>query len=383
MGKTLRVGVVGTSWWADGMYLPSLKSSPRTVTAAICGRNRARADEIAAKYDIPAVYTDAEVMFKQAGLDAVVIATPDDTHHALTLAALDAGLHVLCEKPLALNAADAADMLARAEAAGVNHMVLFTNRWLPHARYFRDLIRAGIVGRVFHAEFRFLTGFVRHPNYVWRLDATRANGILADLGAHMIDLARWWVGEIIDVDGRLGTYLPRLTPDGASSPANDYALLTVGFVGGAQGVIETSAVAHSADFRMRQRFGVYGEAGTLEMELLTRGLDGDRAVIRAARSDEKILRELTIPDEYWAGTPDRGRYAVFSHQSAGARQFVDDILDGRKSSPSFWDGLKAQRVIDAALASHASGRRVQISDPSAGPWAGPHDSAGPYQRKTK
>ncbi len=361
MPKTLRVGVVGTSGWADGMYLPSLKSSPRATLAAICGRNRARADEMAAKYDIPAVFGDAAAMFRQASLDAVVIATPDDTHHALTLASLEAGLHVLCEKPMALNAGDAADMLARAEAAGLNHMVLFTNRWLPHFRFFRDLILERRVGRVFHAEFRYITGYVRHSNYVWRLDANRANGILADLGSHMIDLARWYVGEIIDVDGRLGVYLPRPAPDGVFAPANDYALVTVGFAGGAQGVIETSAVAHSADFRMRQRFGLYGDAGTLEMDVLTRG-DGEAQItIRGARAGEPALREFAIPDAYWAGSPVRGRYSVFTTQSAGARRFVDDILDGRKSTPSFYDGLRAQQVIDAALRSHAEGRRIVVA----------------------
>src|SRR5919201_368833 len=101
MSQPLRVGVVGTSWWADWMHLPSLKGHPHAQIAAICGRDRARADEMARKYDIPRVFTDYRAMTEQGDLQALTVGVPDDLHYAITMDALAAGLHVLCEKPLA------------------------------------------------------------------------------------------------------------------------------------------------------------------------------------------------------------------------------------------------------------------------------------------
>ena len=99
MPGEVRVGVIGTSWWADDMHLPSIKSHPQARLAAICGRNRERAEEMAAKYDIPLVYTDYREMIAKGGLDAAVISTPDDLHYPITMAALDAGLPP-CTQPM-------------------------------------------------------------------------------------------------------------------------------------------------------------------------------------------------------------------------------------------------------------------------------------------
>lgn len=118
MTKQLNIGVVGTSWWAEIAFLPILQNYERANLVAICGRNHQRADEMASKYAVPRVYTDYRQMIQQAGLDALVVSTPDDTHYEIVMAALEAGLHVLCEKPVALNADHALEMLNKAEAVG-------------------------------------------------------------------------------------------------------------------------------------------------------------------------------------------------------------------------------------------------------------------------
>ena len=130
--EKVRIGVIGTSWWADLVHLPSIASHDRADLVAICGRNQERAREMAAKYGIGATYADYRQMIAKEGLDAVVIVTPDDMHHPMAMAALDEGLHVMCEKPLGLNVAQTAEMLAKAEEAGVTHMVYYTSRWFPH-----------------------------------------------------------------------------------------------------------------------------------------------------------------------------------------------------------------------------------------------------------
>lgn len=176
----VRVGVVGTSWWTGFMHLPTLSSHPQAQLTAVCGRNRDRAAEIAEKHHIPLVFTDYREMMRQGGLDAMIISAPDDLHHPMTMAALEAGLHVLCEKPLAMNASQAREMFEAARAKGVKHMVLFTYRWLPHIRYAYDLIQEGFVGRPYQAHFHFVGGYARSSTYAWRFDRTRANGILGD-----------------------------------------------------------------------------------------------------------------------------------------------------------------------------------------------------------
>ena len=247
MPDCVRVGVIGTSWYADLAHLPRMKSHPRAQLAAICGRNRQRADEMATKYDIPAVYTDYRAMIEAGGLDAVVVSTPDDLHYPMTMSALDVGLHVLCEKPLALTLAQAQEMYERAEAAGLKHMVCFTYRWWPPAfRYLKQLIEEGYLGRLYQARFTYLGGYARRPYYQWKWDRQRGLGSLGDLGSHMIDLARWYGGEIARVSACLGTFVERPGPESAPlDPANDACTMTVQFQSGAMATIECGAVAHS------------------------------------------------------------------------------------------------------------------------------------------
>jgi predicted dehydrogenase len=133
--EQIRVGVIGTSWYADFVHLPFLQSHSQAKIAAICGRNRDRGEEMAQKYDIPNVYTDYRELIEKVDLQAVVVAVPDDLHYPMTMDALDAGLHVLCEKPLACNAVQAREMLEKAERVGVKHMTCFTDRWMPFYRH--------------------------------------------------------------------------------------------------------------------------------------------------------------------------------------------------------------------------------------------------------
>src|SRR5262245_52023844 len=138
MTETVRFGMIGTSWYADALHLPSLTSHPQATVTAICGRNQERAGEMARKFNIPNIFGDYGELMRSGLVDAVVIAAPDDLHHAMTLAAVEAGLHVICEKPLALNAADAREMAEKADAAGVKHMTFFTLRWFQHTQFVKE-----------------------------------------------------------------------------------------------------------------------------------------------------------------------------------------------------------------------------------------------------
>ncbi len=357
MTDRVRVGMVGTSWWADEMHLPSLTSHPQADVVAIAGRDRTRAETMARKYHIPAVYADHRAMIEQAKLQALVVSVPDDLHYAITMDALDAGLHVLCEKPLALNAAQAQAMYQKAEAVHVKHMTYFTIRWRPQFRDLQHLVSSGFAGQVFHAQFSQVGDYGRAPQYAWRFDGQRANGVLGDLGPHMIDLARWYLGEIAHVSARLGTYVQRESADDRPLvPTNDAASLVVEFANGAQGTMQVSAVAKVSEREQEIGIGLYGNVGSLVMDY---GSDGTR--IRGVRDGEPDFSRLTVPSDYWGDVDPSKPNDVFVKQSAGCRAFIDAILQDKPLTPSFYDGWRAQQVIDAAVEADRTGKRVQIS----------------------
>lgn len=357
MSKQLRIGMLGTSWWADTMLLPALKSHSRAAVVALCGRNRERAQTLAAKFAIPQVYTDYRQMYDEARLNAVVIATPDDTHYAMVMHAFDAGLHVLCEKPLALNVAQAKAMLTRAEASGRQHMTDFSFRWLPQMRYLFELIADGYLGACYHGSFRWL---LKYPDFLldgWRANPAQANGVLADLGAHLIDIARCTMGEITNVSAQVSAWPTHTDADGRRlGPANDAAVATLQFASGAFGVVHVSSVAHTADQWNDWHILLNGEHGSLE---LSRAPDG-RLVLYGARRTEEKSRPLALPEHVLAGLPPEQMYNpklpdVFIRQPVGCRLFIDAILAERPATPTFYDGLKTQEVIAAALESSRRG----------------------------
>jgi predicted dehydrogenase len=357
MTDQVRVGVVGTSWFADGFHLPNLASHPRAELAAICGRTREPAEELATKYKIPHVFTDYRTMIASGLLDALVVVTPDVLHYPITMAALDAGLHVLCEKALAMNAVHAREMYERAEALGRKHMVMFTWHWVPPYRYLQHLIEQGFVGRPYYFHMRWEADYGRDATYGWRFDRQQGNGILGDLGSHTIDLARRYVGDIARVSAHLATYVQRPGPAGqALDAANDAAVLAVEFANGAHGSMHVSAVTYKGEVSI----ALYGDVGSLEF---VSGAAG--ASLRGVRQGEDQWQPLEVPADLWHDVDREGSVMeqtidVFKKHPVGNRLFIDAILEDRPIDSTFYDGWKAQQVIDAAIASHTQGRWIAV-----------------------
>jgi predicted dehydrogenase len=360
MSKQVRVGIIGTSWWTDSVHLAGLKSHPGATVAALCGRDRDRAQQVAAKHDIPTVYTDYQDMLAHGDLEAVVIATPDDQHYAMVMAALEAGLHVLCEKPLATTAEQARTMYQAAERAGVRHMTFFTWRWVPEYRYTRELIAQGYLGRLFHCRLHFVGNYGLSGEYNWRFDRQRAHGVLGDLGSHMVDIARWCCGEIARVSAHLATFVTRPGPaNQALDPANDAAMLLLEFASGAQGVIQVSAVGRGA---WQQRIVMQGEDGTLDAN----GFGDPGARLRGSQGLDEALKVLPMPENFWGNTDpalpffDRFFGDYWQSQSVGDRLFIDAVLEDHEAIPDFHDGWRSQAVIEAAIQSDRIGQWVDV-----------------------
>ncbi len=357
----VRVGLIGTSGWVEQMYVPSLRSHPGAEVVAVCGRNPEPAGKIAAQLGGARVFADWREMIAAGGLDAVIVVVPDDLHPAIVAAAAGAGLHVLCEKPLANSLPEALAMERAVASAGVANMVLFTWRWQPHWRYVRRLVEDGYIGRCYRARFAFVESTAPGKGYKWRFDGRRASGAGGDLGSHMIDMAHWFFGDVASVSADLRTFVDQSAEaEPPPLPVNDSALIAMTMRDGPQVLVDVSSVTYMADRDCLVTVELHGDLGTIEGHHRFLGAEAG-VTLKGARRGDPSFTTLTVPDEYYAGgvAPD----AVFDpyvKQSAGVRAFIDAILSGRPASPDFSDGVRVQRVLEAVLNLDKGGRaRIQ------------------------
>lgn len=364
---TVRIGVVGTSWWADAMYYPALKAHPQAELVAICGRNEAKAREVAAQWGIPQVYTDYNVMIDSGAIDAVIVSTSNETHKDITLKAAAAGLHVLCEKPLGLNYAEALAMTEAVEAKGLKNLTPFTYSYMPTARYIKELIDSGYIGQPYSLNLRYYASYGRNGDYMWRFDQSKGGaGAVGDIGSHFLYLATLFYGEIEGLYCQLGYTVKRPDVDGEGKPypvADDQAVVTLQFKNGAQGVIQVTTLAYEATpFGQTHHFDFHGSGGTLYSYT-----DWDTVQqVKGAKVGEGVPKELPIPEHIWNGmrhdTVHNTYKDTFRTQDFMARQFVTGIVENKEVRPNFRDGLMIQRLIDAAVKSNAEKRWVSISE---------------------
>lgn len=363
--NSLSVGMVGSSWWADAMHLPALASHPHVRITTICGRSRQRAEDMAATWGIPQVYTDYAEMIDQADLDAVLIATPNNTHYPITMRALRRNLHVLCEKPIALTYAQAREMAQTAANANLKSLVPFTYSFMPTARYLKELIDSGYIGAPYHLNMRYYTGFARDGDYRWRFDKRIAgNGILGDLGSHFLYIAEWLYGEVRALTCRLSHIVPRpeTDPTGAVYPVgDDSCMLTLEFANGAMGMIHCTALCYEdTPFGQTHHMEFHGADGTLYSHT-----DWDTVQqVKGARVGEGPVRDLPIPAHIWGDarrdTVHNTYRDIFRSEDFMIRGFINSILHNTHLKPDLADGARIQRLLEAAELSHEAGRRVEV-----------------------
>lgn len=360
--QPVRIGVIGGGFGIQ--HLQGFSATEDAEVVAFCQRTKEKAEAMAGKFGVPHVYTDYAALLAHPGLHAVSIVAPPHLHAEIVAAAVREGLHLLCEKPLAMNAAEAGVMLKQAEAAGRVHMTAFNHRHIPALAYMKELMEDGYVGeRVLHAESRWFSENRAAPGqtHYWRHRRELAGfGVLGDIGVHVVDRLRWLIGEFESVWGQGDTFIPeRMDERGVPRPVtvDDNFTLMARLDGGASVCIRLSAVARKSNY---QNLEVYGDAGMLRFTL-DRNLDGwVRGHLWGARGDTRSPEALEIPDRYTTGLDDsdpqraQGEF-IFAKLT---RDFVDAIRNGTPASPSFADGLAAQRVLDAALRSSEEGNWV-------------------------
>jgi len=355
----LRIGMIGTSWWADSMYLPALVNHPDATVVAVCGRDTGRTRDFADRWGVPGWSTNTDDLLDR-DLDAVIVATPNDTHARFSISAMRRGLHVLCEKPLATSVADAELMADVARETGATTMVPFTYRYMPSNRWVKKLIDDGYAGHPYNLSLRYFAGFGRSSNYSWRFDRSVAGeGVLGDLGSHWLDMATWLFGEIVEI-GATTTHLiergPR--PDARPyEPLDDSAVITVGFANGASGILQVSSLCWEGDgFGQTHHLDVHGSDGTLHC---VNDWNSRQEVMGLKAGDPGPAGPISIPDSVWAGAR-RGSVHdtyrdVFRVSQMMIGDFVDAALARRECPPDFAHGAVIQRLIARAAESAQSG----------------------------
>jgi predicted dehydrogenase len=362
------MGAAHSHAWRTAPHVFDLPLRP--VMAALCGRDPAAVRAAAERYGWASAVTDWHALLGRDDVQLIDVCTPGDLHAEISIAALDAGKHVLCEKPVANTVAEAeamAEAAARAAARGIRAMVGFNYRRVPAIALARQLVAAGRLGPVRHFRASYLQDWLVDPSFplTWRLqDARAGSGALGDLGAHIVDLAQYLTGElVVGVSGITATFVTeRPLPDAPAQDApgsvtgpvtvDDAAAFTARLSSGALASFEATRFASGRKNALRLE--INGERGSLafDLERLNELEFHDHTEDAASAGFRRILvTEPTHPylSGWWPPGHVLGWEHTFTHQ---VRDLVTAIAKGTDPKPSFADGLQVQRVL-AAVANSA------------------------------
>ena len=348
MKPSIRVALLGNSF-ATRVQLPGLRWVGGVELVGLAGHSLERARATAAEHGIPYATDDWRTLLDLRP-DLVLVTTPVDLHREMTLAALEVGAAVLCEKPFALDVAEARLMVAAARGHGawIDHELRFS----PYVRAMRERVVSGALGEPWHVLFEL---FVppqqgRAKPWCWWHDAARGGGVLGALGSHMLDLVRWIGGEVAQVRAELGVFAPtRADAAGVPHPvtADEYSFLRLRLASGAVAELRTSTVLHhDRSFRLQ----VSGSEGCVR-------LDGADTLFFGAGSE--ALQPLAVQAEFPTcvamGMPEMGPFG--RSFPLFARELVPAVQRGEtriEHAADFEDGLATQELLDAARRSAAS-----------------------------
>ncbi|HZM76015.1 MAG TPA: Gfo/Idh/MocA family oxidoreductase [Candidatus Limnocylindrales bacterium] len=364
----LRVGMVGYAFMGAAhsqawRTVNSFFDLPlRVRMTAICGRTADAVEAAAAKLGWESATTDWRELIARDDIDVIDVCTPGDSHAEITIAALRAGKHVLCEKPLANTVEEAQEMVAAHEISGVRAMCGFNYRRVPAAALMRRMVAEGRLGIIRHVRAVYLQDWIADPQFpmVWRLRKEKAgSGALGDIGAHIIDLTQHVTGQRIEGVSALTETFVKERPGGTVT-VDDAAMFVARLEGGALATYEASRFATGRKNALRVE--INGSRGSLvfDLERLNELQFYDAALPSAEQGFSRILvTESSHPymEAWWPPGHIIGYEHSFTHQM---RDFILAIHDGTDLSPSFQEALAVQQVLDAVQRSAESGSYVHV-----------------------
>src|SRR6266566_4723986 len=371
--KKLNIGLVGYGFMGR-THSNAFVQAPRffdvpfqPVLKAVCARNRDRVKAFAANWGYESIETDWRALVDRKDIDLIDIASPNDTHAEIAIAAARAGKMVTCEKPLGRNAAEAQAMVAGVETAGVANMVWYNYRRVPAVVLLKSLIDEGRLGRIFHYRAQFLQDWTISQDLpqggegLWRLDVGVAgSGVTGDLLAHCIDTALWLNGPITEVASTTETFIKERTHNltGKVEPVgiDDASAFLGRFQNGSLALFEATRYArgHKALYTLE----INGEHASARWDLhdlhrLQWFDHRDEGSLRGWRSVHITDGDHPYMKHWWVPGLQIGYEHTFIHQFA---DFLDAAAQGTGLAPTFRDGLATDYVTDAVLKSARSGR---------------------------
>jgi predicted dehydrogenase len=354
-------GIIGLGFGRG--HIPAFQTNGVDVVA-VCQRDRAAAEAVAAKYGVPRVFERWEQLLAEARPDIVVIAAPPHLHRAIALAAFDGGAHVLCEKPLAMTAAQGRDMVAAAARARRVAMTSFNWRFPAAMQRFHTMVEAGHVGRPFHIGARWLGGRLADQAApgTWRMHRDQAgHGAMGDAGVHVIDLIRWSFGEFSRVTADAGIAYPDRSAPGETraADAEDFCSVMAELASGARVTFTVSRVARGIT---EQTLECYGTAGALSYRMDRAGRQWYRGELKATGEGGGELSPVRVAARLPSATGEGDQLEVTGKATIGplVARFLTAIRTGEPTSPSLEDGVRAQEVLDAVLESLRIGGWVRV-----------------------
>ena len=347
--STLNFAIIGCGGITLQNHLPGLALCPDTKLVALCDANPATLERARQQTGVAITSTSYEDIVQRDDVHAVIIATPNFTHPPIALAAIAQGKHVLCEKPLALNHADAQAMANAADQAGVRHATAFTYRFVPAMRYLRHLVKRGDLGQPYHYRSCRLQDWGTR-NLGWRqVKKLAGTGELGDMLSHRIDFAHILVGSM----RRLVANTMNLTPQRGGQPndTDDWVAILAEFQCGASGVLESSKLAsgRNESWRSLDSVEINGSAGSFVF------ITGQWNQLQYGKVGGLGLETILVPREFWSwpGSPRDSSMGdpLVTFRYDQAWEFVDAIRNQRPCDATFHDGARAQAVMDAAVRS--------------------------------
>lgn len=384
--KQLRIGMIGYKFMGKAhsnayrslpMFFPKALKPEMSV---ICGRNTEALAEAATQLGWSDCVTDWKDLIAREDVDLIDINAPSNAHKEIALAAAKAGKHIFCEKPLALTLADSREMLQAAEDAGVTHMVGFNYRFSPAVRLAKKLVESGRLGKIYHFRAWFLQDWIIDPEFplVWRLQKEIAgSGSHGDLGAHLIDLAHFLVGDVKEVIGMSETFIKERplaaemtglsakgdkdAPKGKVT-VDDATLFLARFDNGALGSFEATRFA--AGHRSTNSFEINGSLGSVKFDFermneLEVYLNSDAEDVQGFRRVLATDPAHEYAEAWWPPGHTIGFEHTFIHEML---ELSNAIEEGRQPVPNFHDGVKCQAVLEAVERSIEQRRWVDISE---------------------
>lgn len=369
----LRFGLIGTGFMgrAHTVALSGVGAVFSEIEAPVCellaDTSDERARTAATALGFARSTSDWRALVRDPKIDVVDICTPNHLHREMALAAIEAGKHVYCEKPLALDISEARDIAAAARRAGVHHLIGFNYICNPMLAVARDMIAAGELGEVYSFRGRYLEDYMSDPQspYTWRCKRELAgSGALADLGSHLVSMARFLLGGIKRVNGDIRT-IHRQRKDPATQQLRDVenediAYAMVEFASGASGTFDISRIATGTKCGLG--FRIFGTKGSLvfdqeRMNELAFYSGGDA---RGRRGYRTILAGPEHPDyANFCPAPGHG-LGINDLKVIELRNLIRAISKGESAYPDFQEGFEVQQVMEAIERSHAAGQWVEV-----------------------